>query len=203
MTYPIVELRQYALHPGRRDDLIELFDREFVETQEDAGMAVLGQFRDLRDPDRFVWLRGFTDMPSRAAALQRFYGGPVWAAHRAAANATMISSDDVLLLRPLNGGFPLPARRGSELPASRFLAALHFADAPFEKFPEPDLPRPVTFTTAYEQNTFPALPIREGEHAYVCLARFDDQAALDEHLAAVDPAATVLELAPTARSLLR
>ena len=29
---PIVELRRYTLHPGRRDTLIELFDREFVET---------------------------------------------------------------------------------------------------------------------------------------------------------------------------
>jgi quinol monooxygenase YgiN len=130
----VVELRQYTLHPGKRDTLIELFDREFVETQEDAGMAVLGQFRDLRDPDKFVWLRGFADMPSRAAALHRFYGGPVWAAHSAAANATMIDSDDVLLLRPLDGGFPLPPARGSEPPESRFLATLHFADAPFETY---------------------------------------------------------------------
>lgn len=58
----IIELRQYTLHPGRRDELIELFDREFVETQEDAGIVVLGQFRDLDAPDRFVWLRGFRDM---------------------------------------------------------------------------------------------------------------------------------------------
>jgi quinol monooxygenase YgiN len=201
--HSIVELRQYTLHPGRRDELIALFDREFVETQEDAGMAVLGQFRDLRDPDRFVWLRGFTDMASRAEALQRFYGGPVWAAHRDAANATMIDSDDVLLLRPLDGGFRLPASRGSELPESRFLASLHFADRPFETFPQPDLPPLATFTTEYAENTFPALPVREGEHAFVWFARFGDQAALDEHLAAADPATTVLALAPTARSLLR
>jgi quinol monooxygenase YgiN len=203
MTYPIVELRQYTLHPGRRDDLIELFDREFVETQEAAGMAVLGQFRDLRDPDRFVWLRGFTDMPSRAAALRRFYGGPVWAAHRDAANATMIDSDDVLLLRPLDEGFPLPPSRGTELPQSRFLATLHFADAPFETFPPTELPPLARFTTEYAENTFPALPVREGEHAFVWFARFDDQAALDKHVAGLAPAATVLELAPTARSLLR
>src|SRR6185295_7643561 len=30
----IVELRRYTLRAGRRDELIELFDREFVETQE-------------------------------------------------------------------------------------------------------------------------------------------------------------------------
>src|SRR6185436_19195944 len=46
----VVELRQYTLHPGMRDVLIDLFDREFVETQEALGMTVLGQFRDLDDP---------------------------------------------------------------------------------------------------------------------------------------------------------
>ena len=44
---PIVELRQYALHPGGRDDLIDLFDAEFIEPQEAVGLTVMGQFRDL------------------------------------------------------------------------------------------------------------------------------------------------------------
>jgi len=74
---PIVELRQYTLHPGKRDVLIDLFDREFVESQEALGMKVIGQFRNLDNPNRFVWLRGFQDMPSRAQALKDFYGGPV------------------------------------------------------------------------------------------------------------------------------
>src|SRR5258705_5606734 len=75
---PIVELRQYTLHPGARETLIELFDRELVETQEALGMSVLGQFRDLDGPNRFVWLRGFRDWPSRAPALKAFYvDGPV------------------------------------------------------------------------------------------------------------------------------
>ena len=96
----VVELRQYTLHPQQRDALIDLFDREFVETQEAHGMRVLGQFRDLDRPDMFVWLRGFASMESRRRALEGFYGGPVWAAHRNAANATMVDSDNVLLLRP-------------------------------------------------------------------------------------------------------
>src|ERR1051325_11593894 len=72
----ILELSQYTLHPGKRDTLIDLFDRAFVDPQEDAGMPVLGQFRDLDDPDRFVWLRGFPDHASRAARLDAFYSGP-------------------------------------------------------------------------------------------------------------------------------
>jgi NIPSNAP len=98
----IVELRRYALKPDARDTLIELFDREFVETQEDVGMQLLGQFRDLDDPDSFVWMRGFRDMPSRKRALEAFYGGPVWKEHSGAANATMLDVSNVLLLRPLS-----------------------------------------------------------------------------------------------------
>ena len=87
--HAIVELRQYTLHPQQREVLINLFDREFVETQEAQGMRVLGQFRDLDRPDQFVWLRGFADMPARHRALEGFYGGPVWAAHRHAATPPM------------------------------------------------------------------------------------------------------------------
>src|SRR5260370_5598377 len=115
--YPVVELRQYTLHPGSRDHLIGLFERELIESQEAAGMAVLGQFRDMDDPDRFVWLRGFSDMPARAGALRRFYGGPVWRAHRDEANATMIDSDNVLLLRPVEPRLGLPAPPASRPPA--------------------------------------------------------------------------------------
>src|SRR5262245_40499614 len=87
---PVVELRQYTLRHGQRDVLIELFDREFVESQEAVGMEVIGQFRDLDRPERFVWMRGFPDMQRRRAALEAFYGGPIWKANAAAANATMV-----------------------------------------------------------------------------------------------------------------
>src|SRR5215467_3929916 len=114
-TSQVLELRQYTLHPGKRDTLIELFERAFVEPQEAHGMRVLGQFRDLDAPDRFVWLRGFPDLPSRAARLEAFYGGPIWKANREAANATMIDSENVLLLRPVDAsaGFMVPPVRGA------------------------------------------------------------------------------------------
>src|SRR5579884_3825013 len=100
MCSPIVELRQYTLHPGQRDVLIALFEQTFIETQEAVGITVIGQFRDLDDPNHFVWLRGFPDMDARRTALQTFYGGPVWQTHRDTANATIVDSDNVLLLHP-------------------------------------------------------------------------------------------------------
>ena len=115
---PIVELRQYTLYPGTRDAFVELFDREFVETQEAAGMRTIGQFRDLGDPNRFVWLRGYPDMPAREKALTAFYmHGDAWKTHSETARGMMIDSADALLLRPVheNTSFRLepPARRAA------------------------------------------------------------------------------------------
>jgi hypothetical protein len=55
----VLELRQYTTRPGERDTLVSIFDRHFVEPQEAEGMTVIGQFRDRRCPDRFMWIRGF------------------------------------------------------------------------------------------------------------------------------------------------
>lgn len=216
---PIVELRQYTLHPGARETLIELFDREFVETQEACGMQVIGQFRDLDDPDRFVWLRGFADMPSRARALAAFYGGPVWKAHRDAANATMLDSDNVLLLRPAGpgAGFDLAgAKRGGlgnrEISGELIVATLYAFDAPvdrefldfFEEEVRPALNasgvQPIaSLTTEYAANNFPALPVREGEHVFAWFAAFADHAAYANHVAALAVSARWRALAPALR----
>ena len=103
---PVVELRQYVLKPGAADALVEVFEAEFVESQEALGMAIGGLFHDRDDADRFVWMRGFSSMEARSDALGAFYGGPVWKQHGPAANATMIDSDDVLLLRPTEPPHP-------------------------------------------------------------------------------------------------
>ena len=193
-TGGIVELRRYALHPGARETLIDLFDRELVEPQEAVGMRVLGQFRDLDDPDRFTWLRGFPDMASRLASLSAFYGGPAWAAHRDAANATMIDSDDVLLLRPVTpaSGFvvDMGPRADAAHPDTRFVATLYALDAPvdpdflafFAARVHPAVAAAgarviATLSTEYAEDTFPRLPVRTGEHVFAWFARFEDEAA--------------------------
>jgi quinol monooxygenase YgiN len=202
---PIVELRQYTLHPGSRDTLIELFDREFVESQEAVGMQVIGQFRNLDDPNQFVWVRGFPDMATRARALTAFYGGPVWKTHREAANATMIDSDNVLLLRPAHAesGFPLdkshrPPPGAREVPGGLVIATICSLDAPagddfvdfFDQVLKPLLIDAgasilACFVTEDRANNFPALPVREGENVFVWFSQFRDPAAYERHVAAL------------------
>jgi NIPSNAP len=203
LTYsPIVELRMYALHPGRRDELIRLFEREFIESQEAVGIQLIGQFYDLDDPNRFVWLRGFHDMAARAKSLEAFYSGPVWKAHREAANATMINSDNVLLLRlPDAGcGFSLNGTRrpslGSRAKQDGFVAAtIYYFDKPvdsdFIRYFEHTIQLALSdagasvlayFVTEDSSNTFPRLPVREGENAFVWFAGFPDQEAHKRYL---------------------
>ncbi|MFD8598318.1 NIPSNAP family protein [Kitasatospora sp. NPDC059646] len=153
----VVELRQYTLHPGARDTLIDLFEREFVTGQQDAGITLGGRFRDLDDPDRFVWLRAFPDMTHRRRALEAFYGGPVWRAHRDAANATMIDSDDVLLLR---GPCYTPPPGAPEVDVT--ICAPPSATA-FDAYAERHLSsRHVLHRTEHAANDFPRLPVRTG-----------------------------------------
>ena len=199
----VLELRQYTLHAGQRDVLIDLFEREFVESQEAVGMDLVGTFRDVDRPDRFVWIRGFPDMAARPDALGAFYGGPDWKAHRDAANATMVDSDDVLLLRPLVCDQGLQAALQPRPPADAAppaggvftitLCPLHepATDAlvhAFDQFVHPwwvgvggDLL--ACWVTEPAANNFPRLPVREGEPHLAWITRFDDEVAQRRHAA--------------------
>jgi quinol monooxygenase YgiN len=213
----IVELRQYTLQPGRRDALIDIFERELVEPQQEAGMRLVGQFRDLNDPDRFVWLRAFPDMPSRARALEAFYTGPVWLQHREAVNALMIDTDDVLLLRPARPGSGFAAANhrpdaGESLVVATIYSLAAAAGPDVMDFFDGALAATAAsclaaLVTEPSENTYPRLPVREGDNVFVWLARFPGRAAYERQVAALaglpHPAPTqVLLLEPTPRSAL-
>ncbi len=227
----VIELRQYALLPGKRDELIDLFEAELLEPQERCGMRIIGTFRDLDDPDRFVWIRGFPDMDRRAASLHDFYRGPVWRRHRAAANATMIDSDDVLLLRPARDetNFSLaPEQAPPDSDRGVVQVGIVMCPGPIGEaertYFEDRMASRVEMAGAtvlaclvneVAENTFPALPVRESENVLVWVAGFPDVAT---HAAAPrlgaqliqatqawpggQPCVEVLSLEPTRRSRL-
>ncbi|MEW6703774.1 MAG: NIPSNAP family protein [Pseudomonadota bacterium] len=223
MSHPppsVIELRQYTLHPGQREVLIELFEREFIEPQEALGLQVIGQFRDLDRRDRFVWLRGFADMAARARGLAAFYGGPVWQRHRDAANATMIDSDNVLLLKPAwaGSGFQPNARPAAPADAS---GLLHATVCPlpacagdnglrgcFEREVLPALRAAgaavhAVLVTDPRPNNFERLPVREDESVLAWLASGPPVPLPEGFARRLGAAPEVLRLGPTARSALR
>ncbi|HET7777873.1 MAG TPA: NIPSNAP family protein [Rudaea sp.] len=202
----IVELRQYTLHPGRFDEFAKLFEDEFVDPLEAAGMTVIGQFHDLDDPNRFVWLRGFRDMPARAEALEAFYGGALWKARRDAANASFTDTDNVLLLRPAapDSGVSLDglqrAAAGAQGNADRGLVVVTVYSLDpgtansfpgyFEHALKPARARAgvevaAAFETETSPNNFPRLPVRESERVFAWITRFPDRARGDAALQAL------------------
>ena len=185
-------------------------------------MIVIAQFWDLNNQDRFVWLRGFSDMASRAGQLQAFYGGPVWKAHRDAANATMIDSDNVLLLKPAStaSGFELRQRKRPPLGSTAKRGGLwvatiyHVANtskvdfaAFFEREVQPHLAQTgvsvlASLVTENHPNTFPALPLREDANVFVWFSRFADRGAYEQSAAAIAESMREKEIAPKLSELI-
>ncbi len=196
-TFEVVELRRYVVHAEQRDAFVALFDREFADSQEACGMVPIGHFRDRDDPRGFVWFRGFAQFAARRRALEAFYReSRAWKEHRAQANGALVDNDDVLLLRDARpgSGFDLTSLArpaGAHAAAQRFVGVAVFM-----------LERPAgeTFITAFEDellprlrahaqhsaylvtdsraNEFPALPVREGEWAFVVAGVCADDDAL-------------------------
>jgi hypothetical protein len=186
----VFELRQYTLYGGKRDTLIALFEENFIETQNVVGAHVIGTFRDLDDPDRFVWLRGFLDMQARPQALQAFYrSSPAWLAHKKEANATMVDSDNVLLLRPVSSQTGFPAGAANPLGSSALYGlTIYYLGSVMEAqfaafFDQTILPRltasgvrPIAILTTDEvPNNFPLLPVREHDRVFLWMARWPSE----------------------------
>jgi len=187
----VFELRQYTLHRGQRDTLIALFEESFIEPQNELGAHVLGTFRDLDDPDRFVWIRGFRDLRIRQSALSSFYGGPLWQAKRMEANATMLDSDNVLLLRPAQpgAGFRLLATAPAG-PPGVIGATIYYLDGvdvlQFTRFFDDTLTPQLTqlgvhplarLVSEERPNTYTLLPVRQHDRVFVWFARWPSVAA--------------------------
>jgi hypothetical protein len=206
--FGVVELRRYTLHPGKREALIQLFENHLVDRHDACDMVAIAHYLDLDSPDSFVWLRGFNDMKTRRDALATFYDqSTTWKEHRGAANATMIDSDNVLLLRearPGSGfqtyGAARPPIDASDPVAASFAAVTVFMLqssptqgllAAFEGEMLPSL-RKIASQVAYyvteeRTNDFPRLPVREGEWALVVAGVVPTEEAIESWRRAFEP----------------
>ena len=200
----LFELRNYSTRPGRRDALVDLFEKHFLDAYQAAGARGVGTFTNLRDPDRWVWIRAFADNRARGEALDGFYNSPEWLARRPAANDTIADISDALLLRLRFGD--LAALRAPDgdagQPASvveclrwfpREGQAARLADRVLADL-VPLLARLGAIAAAVLEsvalpNSYPRLPLRE-DAAVVVLTRYADAMSYQAALASRDrPAA--------------
>lgn len=214
----IIELRDYTMTAGRRDEFVALYEREFVESQLERGIDLIGTFRHADDPNRFVWLRGFPDADSRYRSLDSFYTSDHWKGLRNAANACIADSDNVLQLTPAWSGSGFapggPPPRGDHPAKGMVVATIcHFAAPVTGAFiaafreTQQDGRMLAALVTDPQPNAYPRLPIREGENVFVHFALFDDArsaraALLPPELERQVMRIEVFRLLPTPRSRL-
>lgn len=226
----VVEFRPYVTKPGRRDDFNGLFERVLPELER-VGQHIHGQFRDARNPDRILWLRGYDDMDQRLASLNAFYrDSPVWKQNAAAVNETLADLGDVRLLKPVDEPrFTLTKKVTAFMVATIYLLNSPADDGFLRLWREsvkPTLaaagaPPVAALSTEYAPDNFPRIPIvKHGEHAFVWFAAYGsaDEYRLHQRILAASSAwrpvqselakrlaspAQTLELIPTAYSLER
>lgn len=176
----IIDIRDYRLVPGMRDRLIERLESLLLDEQERLGATFLGMFRDDEDPDRFLFVRGMPDLPTRQRVLTEFYGeGEMWRANRDEVNTWLADTDDVLLVRPISEWAP-PARGVSVVGMYT-----HVERQPLAPAAAASLRRDVegaiadaggrllvTLATDPAENNYPKHPIRTGEHGLLWFATF-------------------------------
>lgn len=198
--FQVVELRRYTTSYGGRARFASYFDTYFPEAFEQLGAMVFGQFLPRGQPDRFVWLRGFRDMPARPVVNARFYYGPLWREHRLKVNALLPDSDDVLLLRPLRPDTavavlpavdPVDEAQGAQgivvaqlfavKPGSETVFAAQ-AEAQFESYRADGVHPAGLLVTLDEPNNFPQLPVRTDGPWLAWLGVARDEATLQTRL---------------------
>jgi hypothetical protein len=93
----IIELRTYVTKPGKRSEFLEIFRSKSMPAHAEIGMAVLGPFCSIEDPDTFFFLRGFPDLASRDPMKAAFYEGDLWKNELENVVMPMLEKYDVVL----------------------------------------------------------------------------------------------------------
>lgn len=191
--FEVVELRRYAIRDGGRERFARYFESYFPEAFQQLGALALGQGFERGNATWFTWLRGFRDMDARARINAEFYFGPLWKEHRSTMNELLLDSDNVLLLKPLNGDTvpvlpavdPVEESGGAagvlvlHIFALRKKAAGAFAERArreFLAYRRPGVRQAGVLVSLDAPNNFPQLPVREdGPYAvWLGIAESDD-----------------------------
>ncbi len=179
----VIELRNYLLKPGKRDEFIQYFKDHFVHPQNEMGVYTPGLFTIKNEENRFFWIRGFDNMEQRSGFLPAFYGGEVWGKFGTAANDMMLEWHDVHLVKPLlNNRNAFPGNKG-------FFAIDYYKAKNDQHSPLVDL-----FTTEYipflhqhniqdvtlwvsemKENDFPRLPVYQDKNLLIVVTGFTNE----------------------------
>jgi hypothetical protein len=187
----VIELRNYLLNPGKKDEFIQYFKDHFVHSQNDMGVHIPRLFRIKNEHNRFFWIRGFDNMEHRSRFLPAFYGGDVWEKFGPAANDMMLEWHDVYLAKPLldnqnafpqNKGFFVidcyKAKDGGHLNlvdlfTNEYIPFLH----------QQGIKDITLWVSEMEENDFPRLPVYQDINLLIVVAGFTNETEYESTVA--------------------
>jgi hypothetical protein len=190
----VLELRNYLLKPNMADEFNSYFNKHFVKPMTELSGYTLGQFQIKGVNDKFVWLRGFTDMSTRVKFLNDFYINSLsWKEFGSGANAMMINSDNVYLLRPLTKGKNAAEQsetiNGNFLQTDKGITVIDFyicnstLDKTIDLFNTSYLPFLKTlniedislWVSEMTENDFPRLPVFQDKNLLVTISNYKNE----------------------------
>src|ERR1035438_909660 len=178
----VLELRNYLLKPNLADTFSHYFHSRFVAPMNELGGYTLGEFKISGVNDRFVWLRGFTDMKTRVKFLNDFYiNSPIWKEYGKGANEMMINSDNVYLLKPLHKNVFL--KTDKTFTVIDFYVCNSTIDKVIKLFDTEFIPflkninvQDISFwVSEMTENDFPRLPVFQDKNLLVRITNFQDK----------------------------
>jgi quinol monooxygenase YgiN len=193
-TIKVIEIRNYLIRHGQRDSFIDFFQSNFIQSQQDAGACLFGQYRVKDQDDNFLWIRGFASMEARSKFLPSFYYGDFWNRHKEKANSFLANNDNVHLLRPLT----LDSRKLSTasgishenlapsgglvvldyyISNSKLDKLITFFEQHFiEAINKSGVKEYTLWVSELEENDFPRLPVFQDKNLMVMVSSYKDEA---------------------------
>lgn len=180
----VLELRNYLLKPNVLYEFEDYFNTHFVEPMSALGGYTLGQYHPENDLDRFVWLRGFSDMNTRGKFLRDFYvDSPVWKEYGPGANSMMINSDNVHLLRPLSDSIYSDfLGNDTEILEIEYFVCNSTLTKVIELFESSYIPYlnknnvfPTLWVSEMQENDFPRLPVFQDHNLLVTITPYKNE----------------------------
>jgi hypothetical protein len=178
----VLELRNYLLKPNLADTFSHYFHSKFVAPMNELGGYTLGEFKINGDNDRFVWLRGFTNMKTRVKFLNDFYvNSATWKEHGKGANEMMINWGNVYLLKPLHKNVFF--KTGKSITVIDFYICNSTLDKVIKLFDTEYIPFLKTINiedvslwiSEMSENDFPRLPVFQDKNLLVAISNYRDK----------------------------
>ena len=194
----VIEIRNYLVKPGQRDTYVEGFETYFIDTLNAHGNYVLGQYRVKGEPDNFVWIRGFEDMPARKKALEDFFSSLQWEKYGNIPGEHLLGYTNVYLLKPLNLADSLDGKnksfptawfgRSKRVAVVDFYVAnemlnqlIEFVDTKYDSLVRAAGVKDITYwVSETSPNNFPGLPAFQDKNLLVSIAFYKDEQEYEE-----------------------